>query len=113
AERELPTSLRQDEEGRLRLIACRRNFEEMVHAAFDQIRLYGASNPDVMMSLLRVIADIAPVLRSETDRLSLRRHAQLIGEDAACIVNETDHRRVLDGLQKTLGALTPNHIEEI
>ncbi|MGZ8188508.1 MAG: DUF2254 domain-containing protein, partial [Methylosarcina sp.] len=47
AERELPTSLRQDEEGRLRLIACRRNFEEMVHAAFDQIRLYGASNPDV------------------------------------------------------------------
>ncbi|MGZ8195688.1 MAG: DUF2254 domain-containing protein, partial [Methylosarcina sp.] len=98
AERELPTSLRQDEEGRLRLIACRRNFEEMVHAAFDQIRLYGASNPDVMMSLLRVIADIAPVLRSETDRLSLRRHAQLIGEDAACIVNETDRRRVLDGL---------------
>ncbi|MGZ8144529.1 MAG: DUF2254 domain-containing protein [Methylosarcina sp.] len=113
AERELPTSLRQDEEGRLRLIACRRNFEEMVHAAFDQIRLYGASNPDVMMSLLRVIADIAPVLRSETDRLSLRRHAQLIGEDAACIVNETDRRRVLDGLQKTLGALTPNRIEEI
>jgi uncharacterized membrane protein len=113
AERELPTSLRQDDEGRLRLIACRRNFEEMVHAAFDQIRLYGASNPDVMMSLLRVIADIAPVLRSETDRLSLRRHAQLIGEDAACIVNETDRRRVLDGLQKTLGILTPNRIEEI
>lgn len=113
AEREMPASLRQDEEGRLRLIACRRNFGEMVHAAFDQIRLYGASNPDVMMSLLRVIDDIAPVLRNETDRLSVRRHAQLIGEDAACIANETDRRRVLDGLQKTLAALTPNPIEEI
>jgi uncharacterized membrane protein len=113
AERELPASLRQDEEGRLRLIACRLNFEDMVHAAFGQIRLYGASNPDVMLSLLRVIDDIAPVVRSETDRLSLRRHAQLIGEDAACVANETDRRRVLDALQKTLGALAPHPIEKI
>jgi uncharacterized membrane protein len=109
ARRELPTVLRQDEDGRLRVVACTLDFEELAHAAFDQIRLYGANNPDVMLNLLEIIAKIAPDLHRDHDRTVLVQHARLIGEDAARIVNETDRRRVADCLQKTLRALTRNN----
>ncbi|WP_027157498.1 DUF2254 domain-containing protein [Methylobacter luteus] len=105
ARRELPTVLRQDEDGRLRVVACTLDFEELAHAAFDQIRLYGADNPDVMLNLLKIIAKIAPDLHRDHDRTVLVQHARLIGEDAAQIVNETDRRRVADCLQKTLRTL--------
>jgi uncharacterized membrane protein len=109
ARRELPTVLRQDEDGRLRVVACTLDFEELAHAAFDQIRLYGADNPDVMLNLLKIIAKIAPDLHRDHDRTVLVRHARLIGEDAARIVNEADRRRVADCLQKTLRALSRNN----
>jgi uncharacterized membrane protein len=108
ARRELPTTLRQDEDGQLRVIACTLDFEELAHAAFDQIRHYGADNADVMQHLLEIIAKIAPDLHRDQDRAVLVRHARLIGEDAAQIANETDRRRVADCLQRTLRALSRN-----
>jgi uncharacterized membrane protein len=112
AKRELPVPLRQDEDGRLRVIASALDFEELVHAAFDPIRLYGASNPDVMQRLLGIMIEIAPDLHRDLDRIALMQHARLIGEDAAQIINETDRRRVADCLQKTLRALTKNPAKE-
>ena len=110
ARRDLPVPLRQDERGRLRVLACSLDFEQMAHAAFDPIRLYGAGNPDVMQHLLKIIADMAPDLHRDQDRIVLVQHARLIGEDAACAGNESDRRRVADRLQKTLRALarSPN-----
>jgi uncharacterized membrane protein len=112
ARRELPAAFRQDEEGRLRVIACTLDFEELAHAAFDQIRLYGASNPDVVLCLLGIIAKMAPDLHRDQDRIVLTRHARLIGEDAARLGNESDRRRVNDGLHKSLRALAPNSVQE-
>lgn len=100
--RELPKALRQDEHGRLRVIACTLDFEELTDTAFDQIRLYGARNPDVMLHLLKTIGDIASDVRRDSDRNALVRHAQLVGEDASQIVNLTDRRRVADRLQQIL-----------
>ncbi|MGZ8191916.1 MAG: DUF2254 domain-containing protein [Methylobacter sp.] len=112
ARRELPVPLRQDKDGRLRVVACTLDFEELSHSAFDQIRLYGASNPDVMLQLLEIIAKIAPDLRRDQDRIVLVQQAQLIGEDAAQITNETDRRRVADRLQKTLRSLLQSRNKE-
>lgn len=106
AQRELPNPLRQDEKGQLRVIASSLTFADLVYAAFDPIRLYGADNPDIMLRLLQVIADIAPMLRREDDRKFLMEYAQLINTDAAQIRNDADRRRVADALGQTLHALT-------
>lgn len=112
ARRELPMPLRQDEHGRLRVIACTLDFEELTNIAFGQIRLYGANNPDVMLHLLKTIGEIAPDVYRDQDRILLMRHAQLVGEDARQIANQTDCRRVADRLQQTLLALAQNHTQE-
>lgn len=112
ARRELPMPLRQDEHGRLRVIACTLDFEELTDIAFGQIRLYGANNPDVMLHLLETIGEIAPDVYRDQDRILLMRHAQLVGEDASQIANQTDRRRVADRLQQTLLALARSHTQE-
>jgi uncharacterized membrane protein len=112
AEREIPSPLRQDENGHLRVLAPTLNFDEMARAAFDQIRIYGASNPDVMLCLLYTIADIAPDVRREGDRAVLVQHAQLIGADAMQIKNEADRQRVARCLEETLRALAQSRTEQ-
>lgn len=112
AERELPTPLRHDGAGHLRVIVDTLDFEQIARASFDQIRIYGASNPDVMLNLLRIIAEIAPALHRATDRDVLIQHAQLIGTDAAQIANESDRQRVEQRLRDTLHALAQSDTEE-
>ncbi len=107
---DLPALLRQDDKGELRIIARSLDFEELTRAAFDQIRLYGATNPDVLMRLLKIIADTAPELRRRQDREVLIQHAYLIGEDAAQIVNAHDRKRVGACLQDTLRELAQENI---
>ena len=111
-ERELATPLRHDEAGQLRVVVDTLNFEKIARAAFDQIRIYGASNPDVMLNLLRIIAEIAPVLHRVTDRDVLMQHAGQIGTDAAQIKNEADRKRVAQRLRDTLHALAQSDTEE-
>jgi len=110
AAREIPNPLRGDENGQLRVLALTLDFEEMARASFDQIRIYGASNPDVMLRLLQIIAEVAPDLRRETDREVLRQHAGFIGADAAQINNEADRRRVADYLGQTLRVLSQSDV---
>jgi uncharacterized membrane protein len=112
ARRELPMALRQDEHGRLRVMACTLDFEELADIAFNQIRLYGASNPEVMQHLLEIIGEIAPDVHRDSDRSALVRHARLIGEDTAQIANISERRRLADCLQRTLFALTQHHTQE-
>jgi len=112
ARRELPMPLRQDEHGRLRVIACTLDFEELINIAFGQIRLYGAHNPDVMLHLLEIIGDMAPDVHRDSDRSALVRHARLIGEDTAQIANISERRRLADCLQRTLFVLTQHHTQE-
>lgn len=112
AQRELPSPLRYDAAGNLRVIADTLDFEKIARATFDQIRIYGASNPDVMLSLLRIIAEIAPALHRATDREVLIQHTQLIGTDAAQIANAADRQRVHQRLLDTLRALAQSDLKE-
>lgn len=105
AKRDIPTALRQDEVGHLRVIAAPLDFEEIAHAVFDQIRVYGANNAYVMLGLLRIIAETLPDLQRDQDRETLIHHARLIGADAAQIINQDDRRRVEQQLNETLRVL--------
>ena len=106
--RDLPAPDRYDKDGKLRVLVPAVAFEEFARGAFDQIRVYGASNPDVIMRLLNMIASLAPDLRRDNDRAVLRHHVQLIGADAAeQLKNEHDRARAAEHLENTLAILAP------
>jgi uncharacterized membrane protein len=104
--RDLPSSVRYDQNGRLRVVVRSLGFQEVVRAALDQIRIYGAGNPDIMVSLLDTLAGLSSDLRHAPDSEVLQYHVKLIGADAAQIKNEADRERVSKHLQKALQALT-------
>jgi uncharacterized membrane protein len=81
------------------------SFDEVAGTALDQIRLYGANNPEVMTKLLQMIAELAPCLKDKIDRAALTRQARLIGKDAFQIKNEDDQKAVGATLEKALQAL--------
>ncbi len=104
--RDLPAPDRYDTNGKLRVLVPAVTFEEFARAAFDQIRVYGASNPDVVVRLLNAIASLAPDIRRADDRAVLRHHVRLIGADAADqLKNEHDRARAAEHLKTTLATL--------
>lgn len=110
--RDLPSAARYDENDRLRVIARPLTFAEVARAAFDQIRIYGASNPAILVHLLETIASLAPDLQRATDRVVLIEHIRLIGADAGQIKNETDRERVMAGLADALLTLVERKPQE-
>ncbi len=103
--RRIPSAQRCDENGQFRVMARPVGFVELVNAAFDPIRLYGAQTPDIAISLLKVIQELIPHLHRAGDFGALERQAHLIGQDALRIINEADRQRVQGVLRETLEAL--------
>lgn len=108
--RTLPDPARHDESGTLRVVARILDFDEIARAAFDQIRIYGASNPDILVKLLETIAGLGHHLQREDDREVLMHHVRLIGADVLQIVNEADRERVLEQKQKAMRILATGFI---
>lgn len=75
AKREIPSGLRYDDAGELRVVTEPLTFEEVANAAFDSIRHYGSSDARVSAHILDILARLAPHLKGEDDRATLRRHA--------------------------------------
>ncbi len=75
AQREMPSGLRYDDRGHLRIVAQALSFDEMADAAFDPIRQYASSNAGVSAHILDTLARVAPHLSRDDDRATLRRHA--------------------------------------
>ncbi len=113
AGRDMPSPLRHDEHGRLRVVARAWSFAELVHASFDQIRLYGASSPVVMLHLLDIIVAIAPRLHREDDREAVKMQVRMLGEDAAQIVNTIERAQVIARQRATLRALSVRDEQEM
>ena len=105
AERSLPLSYRRDKNGALRVVAETITFDEIADTAFNQIRIYGSSNPAVVERLFETIKDLAPHLHRENDRKILIHHANLIREEAQQISNPHDLEMLTLRHSETLGAL--------
>ncbi len=78
AGRDMPSALRFDSHGRLRLVAPGPTFEGIVDTAFNQIRQNARSNPAVANRMLDAIALIAGHVRRAADAACLQRHAGMI-----------------------------------
>lgn len=106
AGRELPSSLRADSQGRLRIIARTPPFADIADTSFNQIRQYGRRSVSVTLRLLTVIGRVAAHVVRPGDREALRVHADLVLRDAReDLTNENDRHEVELRYQETLRAL--------
>jgi uncharacterized membrane protein len=78
AERKFPSPYRYDDTHMLRVIVPPITFEQLVDAAFNQIRHYGQSDMAVTLRLLNAIARIANRAHRSRDRQALKQQAELI-----------------------------------
>ena len=90
ARRDMPSPLRFDGHGRLRLVAPGPTFAGIVDTAFNQIRQSARSNPALAIRMLDAIVQIAGHVQSAQDASSLQRHAGMIVRGAREAVPEAD-----------------------
>lgn len=106
AGREPASPYRYDYGGKLRVIVNTLTFEEMMDAAFHQIRQYGRESVSVTLRLLETIAVIAPHIRREEDRAALLKHARLIREDSLDTIRvRSDRKQVEEFFQAAVDAV--------
>ncbi|MEO6908901.1 MAG: DUF2254 domain-containing protein [Abditibacteriaceae bacterium] len=106
ANSDLPSAVLYDKKGQWRVFINPLDFNEMAHAAFDQIRLYGANTPAVMISLINTIASLAPDLHRDNDHAVMIQYLQLIKNDVAQIVNDSDRAKVMERIEVAQRALS-------
>lgn len=82
ARRDIPSPLRFDPHGRLRLVAPGSSFAGILDLAFNQIRQSSRSNPAVAIRMLDAIAQIAGQVQSAQDAACLQCHAGMIVKGA-------------------------------
>lgn len=87
---DMPSPLRFDGDGRLRLVAPGTTFAGIVDTAFNQIRQSARSNPAVAIRMLDTIAQIAGNVQHPQDAACLQRHAEMIVRGAREAVPEAE-----------------------
>lgn len=77
AGREFPSPLRESDEGRVRVIAPRPDFADLLGLAFDQIRRYGRGDAEVMQRLVTVLGQIGACASGPARRDATRAQLRL------------------------------------
>lgn len=74
ANRDIPSRLRRDEQGTIRVVAMGPTFRRMADLAFDQIREHGADDRAAILQLVETIGRVAAAVRSGPRRKVLEEH---------------------------------------
>jgi len=97
ARRDMPSAMRFDSHGRLRLVAPGSSFAGIVDTAFNQIRQSARSNPAVAIRMLGAIVQVAGHVQRAQDLACLQRHACMIVRGAREGVPEADDLLAVEG----------------
>ncbi|RMF40470.1 MAG: DUF2254 domain-containing protein [Planctomycetota bacterium] len=110
AERKMPDPVRRDDEGVPRIVARSTTFDDLMDAAFHQIRQFGCSCPAVAIHMMIVLTRIARHCDSAESRRAVRRHADLLQHDFRQHVEQPedgdDFQLRYEELQEVLGKLS-------
>ena len=107
AKRKMPSNVRCDSGGSLRVIVARpTTFPDVLNDSLDQIRQYGRSSVGVTLRLLEGLNEIAKCTSRQQDREAVKRHADMIlrsgietlPEELDRLEVQQRHQRVLDSL---------------
>lgn len=101
AVRRRPPRRRHDDDGALRVVVPYPSWDQLLDLGFDQLRQYGATSPDVAISMARTLATIRSAVPQRRHE-AIRRQARLIGEAARGVEIEADRRRVLAAVDAVL-----------
>lgn len=103
APRKLPPRRRYCE-GALRLIVRRRDFEELLFEAFDQLRGSAAGNPAIIRSLIEALQSLAGLTLDPRRRRAMRDHARWLAELAGRTIEAPHEYAALEARLATLQA---------
>ena len=78
ATRRIPSPLRGDRNGVVRVIASRKSFADLLDSACNPIRAHAADSPGVLKQLLEVLVRLAQVAKRSEDQAAVARQAGLI-----------------------------------
>jgi uncharacterized membrane protein len=94
---DLGDDLRTDQDGELRVAMPRPRFEDYLNLCCDQIRRYGAGDPQVLRSLLRMLRRVAETTENPERRAAVARHARLVMETGERAI---EHPEDLESLRR-------------
>jgi uncharacterized membrane protein len=103
AKREIPSAVRQDGEGKVRVVAQPVTFAELVYEAFEPIALYADRNPAISERLLQTLGRLAAVVRRRADREAIRELAGFVRAAASRHVQDERHRERITRLCEDVG----------
>jgi uncharacterized membrane protein len=78
AARRIPSAVRCDEEGRVRVVALPQTFGSLLQAAFEPIALYGGRNPAIGARLLERLDGLASGASRREDRAAVSKSAESV-----------------------------------
>jgi uncharacterized membrane protein len=85
ARRQIPSPLRVDEQGALRVVAMPRDFPELLNETFDPILFHASDAPQVLRRLQDVLEVLADVARRAEDREAVTRLHDRVTAQARCV----------------------------
>jgi uncharacterized membrane protein len=109
AGRQMPSGLRYDDDGTLRIIAKSATIESAIDAAFNQIRQYGRTHADVTIRGLEVLQHVASRTTDDQQKAIVRRHAEMFlraGEQLSEAHDQETVRSRFDDVTKALARET-------
>jgi uncharacterized membrane protein len=99
AMRRIPSDLRLDDDGHLRLVSSGNTFVELLDDACNPLRANSQDSPEVGLRLLHMLARLAGVARREEDRAAIERQAELVAQSMDKWRQDDAYRERLDGLR--------------
>lgn len=105
AAREIPSAMRKDDEGKVRVIAQPVTFAELAYEAFEPIAIYADRNPAISERLLRTLGRLAAVVRRQEDRDAIRELADFVRSFASRHIQDERHRERISRLCADVGCV--------
>lgn len=103
--RRLGAAVHRDSDGACRVVLADRDLEYYLDLASGQLRRFGSSEPSVLVSLLRMLRDVALACRDEGQRTAVARAADRVCDQLAPQTVGSDAEAVRDLRQRVTAAL--------
>lgn len=78
ASRRMPSAVRSDDDGAVRVVAPHQTFAALLDGAVDPIRAHAAASPEVGMRLLVMLERVAQLASRDEDRAAIGRQVDLV-----------------------------------
>lgn len=90
AQRDLPSPIHVDVNGRPRVIAPPVNFSDILDAAFSSLRVFAHGNAQVTLHMVEILREIETLATRRDDRAALERHAMMLMRSADAGLAESE-----------------------